>query len=450
MTDNHRTLFCLVAGETPSNTFHVEIELTKTVSHLKKLIKVEISPRFDNVAAKELTLWDVSAEAIDKLEPIVLNDYESPKKLNPMDDISDVFKETPPSKTIHIIVQRPSPDIISELEFLRCVPGAIIGEQQERSAGLTSSHITVSLSPSPRSWDILDSVRSMELDPTPQYKRPQFMEERIFRPESMLHDLFKHDLGSVNVLPPFAKTTQIMRLGRGVPDLVCLKKDGDPELGESVLFPIEIKRPVLLRSKDLVQDYLAQVRTQSSSKTTSRVTLPDFEKMELISHNERAQTYKASWQGRDVVVKKCDIWNEGPVAEELKNEASVYQKLQTLQGRYIPKLWLAGVADGLEMVLMTDFVGTDVSQELLNDSAQRKIREAMSAIHDLGVVHGDIRPQNIVMQNHGPNVKFYFVDFGFSRFSVDKTELLQETATLNSLLRHMATARPLSQEETGY
>ncbi|KAF9272511.1 hypothetical protein BGZ74_005221, partial [Mortierella antarctica] len=337
----------------------------------------------------------------------------------------------------------------------------------------------------------------------------------------MLHDLFKHDLGSVKVLPPFAKTTQIMRLGRGVPDLVCLKQDGDPELGESVLFPIEIKRPVLLWSEDLVQDYLAQVTsedarsalgpvnqiygymrlngyrygvlstyeqtwflkqgeqgtndlmisptiafdvsepsllqcyvwfirqanaeqpldppndaqkdrmlkderrndrhrrraasnkekkgpfkafttslTRSSSKTTSRVTLPDFEKMELISHTERAQTYKASWQGHDVVVKKCDIWNEGPVAEELKNEASVYQKLQTLQGRYIPKLWLAGVADGLEMVLMTDFVGTDVSQELLDDSAQRKIREAMSAIHDLGVVHGDIRPQNIVMQNH--------------------------------------------------
>lgn len=99
---------------------------------------------------------------------------------------------------------------------------------------------------------------------------------------------------------------------------------------------------------------------------------------------------------------------------------------------------------------MTDFVGTDVSQELLDDSAERKIREAMSAIHDLGVVHGDIRPQNIVMQNHGPNAKFYFVDFGFSRLSVDETELLQETATLNSLLRHMATARSLSHEETGY
>jgi tRNA A-37 threonylcarbamoyl transferase component Bud32 len=167
--------------------------------------------------------------------------------------------------------------------------------------------------------------------------------------------------------------------------------------------------------------------------------------MELISHNGRAQTYKASWRGHDVILKKCDIWNEGPVAKELKNEAQVYQKQQALQGRHIPVLWLAGVADGLEMVLVTDFVGTEVSRELLDDTAQRKIREAMFAIHELGVVHGDIRPQNIVMQGRGPDAKFYFVDFGFSRFAADKTELLEETVTLNSVLRSMAVARSSSQ-----
>ncbi|KAG0269463.1 hypothetical protein DFQ27_003375 [Actinomortierella ambigua] len=187
---------------------------------------------------------------------------------------------------------------------------------------------------------------------------------------------------------------------------------------------------------------LGSSRSKSSktSGTVDRVTLPDLEEMELISHGERAQTYKARWQGRDVVLKKCDVWNEGSVAEELKNEASVYQKLQTLQGRYIPKLLLAGVADGVEMVLVTEFVGTDVNQDLLDDSAQVKIQEAMSAIHELGVLHGDIRPENIVMQNHGSNAKFYFVDFGLSHFTEDKAELLEETENLNSLVRSMSSA----------
>ncbi|KAF8926465.1 hypothetical protein BGZ47_002706 [Haplosporangium gracile] len=579
MDNNPLTVFCLVDGEATSQAFSIDIDQTKTVDHLKDLIKTKKTNNFSDVDADQLTLWRVSIPDDDDNDlPVLLDTVLEKKKLKATTKLSKVFDTELPDDTIHIIVQRPPQGLISELDFLRCVPNAVIGELQERSIGQTSSLSTVSLSPSPRSWNILDSVRSMELDATPQYERPQFMEDRIYRPESMLHQLFRHDLGSVKVLPPFAVTTQTMGLRRGIPDLVCLKENSDPRLPESVLFPIEIKRPVLLQTDDLLDDYLAEDRTgdargvvgpvnqvygymrlngyrygilstyeqtwfmkrgdqgandlmisptiafdisepsllqcyvwfirqavadeqplnpptdfekslmlkderrndkrrrdisankkkdpfkafkssifgsrktqSTSSKSTSRVTLPDFEKMELISHNERAQTYKASWRGHDVIVKKCDIWNEGSVAEELKNEAKVYQKLQALQGRYIPKLWLAGVADGLEMVLVTDFVGTEVSQELLDGTAQRKIREAMSAIHELGVVHGDIRPQNIVMQGRGPDAKFYFVDFGFSRITVSKTELLQEKATLNSLLRSekLAIARFSSHEEAG-
>lgn len=169
--------------------------------------------------------------------------------------------------------------------------------------------------------------------------------------------------------------------------------------------------------------------------------LPAFDSMKLISHDEHAQTYKASWQGYNVVVKKCDIWNQGSVVEELKHEARVYQVLRTLQGRYIPELRIAGVADGMEMMLVTDFVGTDVSQERLDDSDQEKIRAALSAIHDLGVVHGDIRPQNILVQHDGPNARFYFVDFGMSWITADKTELNWEKDVLDSLLGDMAADR---------
>ncbi|KAG0007741.1 hypothetical protein BGZ81_004635, partial [Podila clonocystis] len=118
-------------------------------------------------------------------------------------------------------------------------------------------------------------------------------------------------------------------------------------------------------------------KTRSHSKETTRVVLPAFDSMKLISHNEHAQTYKASWQGHNVVVKKCDIWNQVPVVEELKHEARVYQVLRTLQGRYIPELRIAGVADGMEMILVTDFVGTDISQESLDDSDQEKIKAAL-------------------------------------------------------------------------
>ncbi|KAK3826766.1 MAG: hypothetical protein J3R72DRAFT_479292 [Linnemannia gamsii] len=106
------------------------------------------------------------------------------------------------------------------------------------------------------------------------------------------------------------------------------------------------------------------VSTNQRRLQERRLCFPDS--MGLISHDERAQTYNAPWQGRDVVVKKCDHWNERPVAQKLKHEARIYQVLRTLQGRCIPTLRIAAVADGMEMVLVTDIVGCDVSRRDYN------------------------------------------------------------------------------------
>ncbi|KAG0278825.1 hypothetical protein BGZ97_009677, partial [Linnemannia gamsii] len=107
--NNPLTLFCLVDGEPQSNVFSVKATPTDTVDDLKKLIKAEKTPRFDDVAADELTLWRVSIPVVpaNKHKPIVLNEFESATELDPTDDVSDVFPEAPPKKTIHVIVQRP-------------------------------------------------------------------------------------------------------------------------------------------------------------------------------------------------------------------------------------------------------------------------------------------------------------------------------------------------------
>ncbi|KAF9579955.1 hypothetical protein BGW38_003580, partial [Lunasporangiospora selenospora] len=457
--------------------------------------------------------------------------------------------------------------LLSKFDFVQYVPGAIIGEQQDRDPDVSS---LISVTPSSiLPWEgFLAGVRNMELERTPhQYQPPRFKDDRTFRPELMLHELFSQDVGSVRALPPYANTTRIMRLARSIPDLVCLRSGGDPDASTSVLFPIEIKRPALLRSRDLLADFLAQQqtgvaqgpmhavtqlygymllngyrfgvlstfeqtwffiregeggnnlvaspaiafdrtepsllqcylwfirlanaderipnplsdsevelilgdegqpeddkqeqddsdykpktsrlkkaistlisprKTRSSSRTTARVLVPGFSDMQLISHDEGAQTYRATWKGYDVVVKKCDIWNQHLVMEELKHEARVYQQLRSIQGRYIPRLRMAGVADGMEMVLVTDHVGTDVSQERLDARDQEKIRAALCAIHDQGVVHGDIQPHNIlVKRNNGLDDRFYFVDFGLSRTHTAKAQYRQENAVLESLLRGM-------------
>lgn len=134
--------------------------------------------------------------------------------------------------------------------------------------------------------------------------------------------------------------------------------------------------------------------------------------MELIAHDEEhAQTYRMPWLDRDVVVKKCDIRNECQVMKELEHEANVYLALQSLQGHRIPMLWMVGIADGLEMVLVMDFVGNDICHEHLDASDRFQIRVALSAIHRLGVLHDDIRPHNIATKHDSPNSQFFFIDF---------------------------------------
>ncbi|KAF9157322.1 hypothetical protein DFQ26_008852, partial [Actinomortierella ambigua] len=470
---NTLTVLCLVDGEATSNTFVVDIAPNKTVAHLMEHIKTKLTPRFD-----ELSLWRVMIPIsdIDDDVPILLNNVSTndKKMLGPATRLSMVFPNDLPDESIHVIVQHPS-----ELSFLRCVPDTIIGVQQESNADPSPSLSTASLSPVPRPWDILHSVRSMELGSTPRYMHPQFMKDRTFRSESMLRDLFRHDLGSVKVLPPFAETTQSMRLRHGKPDLTWFMKRGDQGANDLMISPaiaFDISEPSLLqcylwfirqanadeRPLDPPDAYEMrhvltyeennerQQRRDAGSKKqetdtfeafaspkfkhfkfSNELTLIGFEYMGRMSYEDHRQTCKASWRGRDVFIKKCDIWNQHESIGELEHEARVYQKLKPLQGRYIPKLLLAGVADGMQMALVTDFVGTDVRQEFLDAVARRRIRKALFAIHKLGVAHGNIELQNIVMRNHGPGAKSYMiVNFEDSEFTEDKAKLRREAATL--------------------
>jgi hypothetical protein len=60
IANNSLNLFCLVYGETASQAFPVQIESTKTIGDLKKLIMGKKSSRFSNIDANELILWKAS------------------------------------------------------------------------------------------------------------------------------------------------------------------------------------------------------------------------------------------------------------------------------------------------------------------------------------------------------------------------------------------------------
>ena len=109
------TLLCLVKGNTLANAFPVDIEKDQLVGHLKKAIKAEKSPVFDNFPADELKLWKVpiSDDHVDPLNNLSLEDSD---ELLAIRKISKYFPDSPPEESIHVIVSPPESTATSSRE----------------------------------------------------------------------------------------------------------------------------------------------------------------------------------------------------------------------------------------------------------------------------------------------------------------------------------------------
>ena len=106
-------LNCLVHGRPKIQGFSVEIEINKTVSDLREMIKEKKKIDFASVDADQLTLWRVSIPHDDKTDA-VLHDLELKnsnkngiRKLYPLYKIEQVFDEKLADLYIHVIVEPP-------------------------------------------------------------------------------------------------------------------------------------------------------------------------------------------------------------------------------------------------------------------------------------------------------------------------------------------------------
>ncbi|KAF9306578.1 hypothetical protein BG003_000990, partial [Podila horticola] len=178
MADNHLTLFCLVDGEAASNAFPVDILPSKTIGDLKDVIKTKKTPRFDKVAADELTLWRVSIpddddededEDEDKNLSILLDNIsrKDKKKLKATRELSDVFIEKPARRRIHIVVQLLSP---------RPSDLGIIIRPEKKVAFTWSAFIDTAT---------LDDLRKHLFDLYPQYAEDEYLEIYVYSGQPM-------------------------------------------------------------------------------------------------------------------------------------------------------------------------------------------------------------------------------------------------------------------------
>jgi hypothetical protein len=110
------TLFCLVKGNTTANAFSVKISRDEPISELKKAIKAEKAPEFDNFPADRLKLWKVEIPD-DRDDPLRNLTLQNSDELLATKKISKYFLDSPPEEHIHVLVEPPVSTAISSEVF---------------------------------------------------------------------------------------------------------------------------------------------------------------------------------------------------------------------------------------------------------------------------------------------------------------------------------------------
>jgi serine/threonine protein kinase len=90
-------------------------------------------------------------------------------------------------------------------------------------------------------------------------------------------------------------------------------------------------------------------------------------------------------------------------------EVKIYKDLADIQGKYIPKLICYGYyGGGMSFVIGMTIVGTLLSEQKIKKRQKTRAIKGLEAIHNHGILHNDIREENILINDNGD---VYLIDF---------------------------------------
>lgn len=143
----------------------------------------------------------------------------------------------------------------------------------------------------------------------------------------------------------------------------------------------------------------------------------------------RCKVYLDKYESNPIALKVADIAKNREMLPELLNEILIYGHLATLQGNGIPRILCHGY---IESVLYCVGVSVCGSVPLtLNDRQKHMLIDTLENIHRLGILHNDIKRENILVD---PNGNPYIIDFGFATINTALDAQSEEKAQLQACI----------------
>lgn len=143
--------------------------------------------------------------------------------------------------------------------------------------------------------------------------------------------------------------------------------------------------------------------------------------LEKIAQNDHREIYRAKdpLHERIVVIK---TWTENNNnSQEIKNILKNKKNITNLRHPYIAPIYQMGIGKNVPFLVMQHVEGESLEKLIKNNISLKKSLEILAKIamalnyaHRQGVIHGDIKPSNIIIDNTGePKI----IDFGFGVLS---------------------------------
>jgi serine/threonine protein kinase len=169
-----------------------------------------------------------------------------------------------------------------------------------------------------------------------------------------------------------------------------------------------------------------------NQRACNYLPLKDIHIIRALGHGESGSTFLATYCGESLVLKVCDLSKHAELRYQLEHEIYVYKLLQDLQGKSIPRLACWGRLDGsFIFALGTSMCGRPVELQGLTDLQKKEALDTLKSVHQYGIIHGDLRKDNILMNDDG---KIMLIDFGRATFARSNEEYNKEIGALKGML----------------
>eukprot|EP00878_Enallax_costatus_P033241 GHUV01036646.1.p1 GENE.GHUV01036646.1~~GHUV01036646.1.p1 ORF type:complete len:206 (-),score=63.85 GHUV01036646.1:323-940(-) len=136
--------------------------------------------------------------------------------------------------------------------------------------------------------------------------------------------------------------------------------------------------------------------------------------------------------GRFVALKIAAMHSKE--AERLALEGANLKAVQSLWGQYVPALAALGPTGRRDaFVLATEYIRGRHLGSGTEEPLKQQLQAALEAVHQLEVLHGDLRSQNVVVSGEGEQQHVWLIDFGHSKQHATQVERQEEMQQLDEL-----------------